>query len=154
LLHPAGCLLKLQHGSREMNCSDLQNSRASLQLNFLEVIQVHYSTLSKEEKLQMTRKQAADAAEGTSLMKKFAANVKEAFSDKRCSTSCQGQIGQLINDFSSMADTIQRLNQEKIDLSLLPMYRETFELQLKDTREYIERISLRGDSSSASTPGK
>lgn len=138
--------------------NELQRSaelaRLSLQLNFLEVIQVHYSSLSKEEKQQMTQKQAADAAEGTRLMQKFAADVKAALADKRCSTLCQGQIGPLINDFSSMADTIQRLNQEKIDPSLLPMYRDTFELQLKNARGYIERISLRGESSSASTHAK
>jgi hypothetical protein len=127
--------------------NELQRSaelaRLSLELNFLEVIQVHYSPLSKDEKQQMAQKQAVDAAEGTRLMKKFAANVREAIADKRCSTSCQGQIGPLINDFSEMADTIQRLNQEKIDSSLLPMYRETFELQLKNAREYIQRINLR-----------
>ena len=138
--------------------NELQRSaelaRLSLELNFLEVIQVHYSPLSKDEKQQMTQKQAVDAAEGTRLMKKFAANVREAIADKRCSTSCQGQIGPLINDFSRMADTIQRLNQGKVDSSLLPMYRETFELQLKNTREYIQRINLIGDTSSASTPAK
>jgi len=138
--------------------NELQRSaelaRLSLELNFHEVIQVHYSPLSKDEKQQMIQKQAVDAAEGTRLMQKFAENVKEAIADKRCSTSCQSQIGPLINDFSGMADTIQRLNQEKIDSSLLPMYRETFERQLKNAREYIQRINLRGDTSSAATPSK
>jgi hypothetical protein len=157
ILFVASCWLPAQTSAWKPR-NELQRSaelaRLSLQLDFLEVIQVHYSPLSKEEKQQMTQKQAADAAEGTRLMNKFAASVKEALANKRCSTSCQSQIGPLVNDFSSMADTIQRLNQEKIDPALLPMYRDTFELQLKHARKYIERISLKGDSSSASTPAK
>lgn len=138
--------------------NELQRSaelaRLSLQLDFLEVIQVHYSALSDEEKRQISQKQAVDAAEGTKLMKKFAANVKEVLANRTCSTSCQSQIGPLVDTFANMGNTVAILNQGKTDVALLPMYRRTFELQLKSAREFIERISLKGDSSSASTRPK
>ncbi|HEY1527972.1 MAG TPA: hypothetical protein VGH51_17200 [Candidatus Angelobacter sp.] len=156
-LFVTSCWLPAQTSSWKPR-NELQRSaelaRLSLQLDFLEVIQVHYSALSEEEKRQTTQKQAADAAESDRLIKKFAANVKEAFANKRCLSSCQSQIGPLVDTFASMGNTVEILNQGKTDVALLPIYRHTFELQLKSAREYIERISLKGDSPSTSTPAK
>jgi hypothetical protein len=109
-LFVTSCCLPAQTSSWKPR-NELQRSaelaRLSLQLDFLEVIQVHYSPLSKEEKQQMTQKQAVDATEGTRLMKKFAANVKEALANRTCSTSCQSQIGPLVDTFASMGNTVE-----------------------------------------------
>jgi hypothetical protein len=120
-----------------------EDSRLRMQRDIVEVIQIHYSNVTKEERAKLIAVQRADISDGTSGLKKFASAVSQAVAYKRCLEDCMAEIEPLLKEFSAMTTTLQKLNQEQIEPELVPLVRATFDLQLKSAGYHIRAIHLR-----------